>query len=162
MELVENGKTAPNFTYVDINGDSISLHNLKGNVIALDFWAIWCKPCIAQMPDFEKLKSKYKGKDIRFISISSGKDIDQWRNFVLKNEWKDIQLFTGSPFGEPQIYYTLDYMPTAALKGTDINPLLPNIPRYVIIDKDLKIHNNKAPKPGSEEMDGIIQSLLEK
>lgn len=165
LKLVENGKTAPNFTYVDIHGDSISLHDLKGNIIVLDFWATWCKPCVAQMPEFENLKERFAGDDIQFISISADFDIEKWHNFLKEKDWKDIQLYAGDLKGKPQLYYTLNYMPdmpnvTLNIKEKDTKPLVTSIPRYVVIDKDLKIHNNKAPKPGSAEMDAILKGLL--
>jgi uncharacterized protein (TIGR03435 family) len=49
---------------------AVSLNDLKGNVIVLEFWATWCVPCIPALNHFNELSEKFKGKPVRFIAIT--------------------------------------------------------------------------------------------
>ncbi|MEW6104282.1 MAG: TlpA disulfide reductase family protein [bacterium] len=53
---------APDFTLPAINDNNLTLSSLKGKVIILDFWATWCPPCRAEIPDFIELQNEYEGK----------------------------------------------------------------------------------------------------
>ncbi|WP_293931833.1 TlpA disulfide reductase family protein [Sphingobacterium sp. UBA6645] len=53
-------KPAPDFEVKDIHGNSVSLANLKGKTVILDFWATWCQPCVASFPGMQKAVDYYK------------------------------------------------------------------------------------------------------
>lgn len=63
------GKKASNFIAYDINGNKISLADLKGKIIVLNFWFTACKPCMVEIPKLNKLVDKYN-KNVHFISIT--------------------------------------------------------------------------------------------
>jgi thiol-disulfide isomerase/thioredoxin len=67
-------RSAPNFTLKTPSGESLSLDSLKGKVILVDFWATWCKPCIASMPDIQKFHEKYQSKGLVVLGISIDDD----------------------------------------------------------------------------------------
>jgi uncharacterized protein (TIGR03435 family) len=52
------------------NENTVSLNDLKGNVVVLEFWATWCVPCIPALIHFNELSDKFKGKPVRFIAIT--------------------------------------------------------------------------------------------
>ena len=60
---------APQFTLVDQNGVSHSLSDYKGKTIFLNFWATWCPPCKAEMPEIQSLYEDWKGKYRRLIVL---------------------------------------------------------------------------------------------
>lgn len=67
------GVTAPNFKAMTINGHTIELHKLKGQVVFLNFWGTKCEPCIEEIPGFNKLVSHYARKKVKFIAIGGDK-----------------------------------------------------------------------------------------
>jgi thiol-disulfide isomerase/thioredoxin len=54
----------------DINGVKFNLENLKGKVIVLNFWFTQCKPCVAEFPQLNNLKEKYKNQDVEFFAVT--------------------------------------------------------------------------------------------
>lgn len=59
-----------NMSFKDIDGKKVSLSDFKGKVIILDFWATWCVPCKAEIPDFIALQAKYGGQGLQVIGLS--------------------------------------------------------------------------------------------
>ena len=55
---------------VDLDGNSIDLKDLKGKTVFLNFWATWCKPCIAEMPDIDAAAKMLKDEDFVFLAAS--------------------------------------------------------------------------------------------
>jgi cytochrome c biogenesis protein CcmG/thiol:disulfide interchange protein DsbE len=71
LKLSASGQVqAPAFTVTDINGKTISLSQYRGKVLFLNFWATWCPPCRAEIPDFVDVYSQYKTKGLEIIGIS--------------------------------------------------------------------------------------------
>ena len=56
---------------VDLEGNEINLDDEKGNVVILNLWATWCKPCIAEFESLEKSKEKFIGKKVKIFAISN-------------------------------------------------------------------------------------------
>ena len=63
------GKKAPDFALKDVNGNTVSLDDLKGKVVLLDFWAVWCGPCQQSLPFFQALADKYASKGLEVIGL---------------------------------------------------------------------------------------------
>ena len=65
------------------DGKPRSLADYKGKVVLLDFWGVWCGPCINGMPSLERLKQKYEPRGVVFLSIHTpGEDIGRVRRFL--------------------------------------------------------------------------------
>jgi thiol-disulfide isomerase/thioredoxin len=65
------GNPAPDFTVKDwINSDPFSLSELQGNVVLLEFWATWCKPCHSMFPKIKKLHNDYKDKGLSVVALT--------------------------------------------------------------------------------------------
>jgi thiol-disulfide isomerase/thioredoxin len=76
-EVNLRGKAAPAFTLVDLEGKKVSLAELKGHPVLVNFWATWCAPCKLEMPWFEEFHTKYAPQGLQILGISMddvGKD----------------------------------------------------------------------------------------
>lgn len=65
---------APNFTLKSNNGKNIKLSELRGQVVLINFWASWCGPCRQEMPELNKLYSKYKKLGFTILGINVEED----------------------------------------------------------------------------------------
>jgi thiol-disulfide isomerase/thioredoxin len=61
--------TAPNFTVLDENGNSVRLSDYRGKPVVLNFWATWCYYCKVEMPDFNQAYQKYP--DVQFLMVNA-------------------------------------------------------------------------------------------
>lgn len=65
------GKALPDFELKDIKGNTVNSGNLRGKIVYINFWSVTCSPCIAEMPDLNKLVKKYRNnKQVVFIAIA--------------------------------------------------------------------------------------------
>ena len=60
---LEKGQFAPDFTLYNIQGEPVTLSDLRGKKVVLNFWATWCPPCEAEMPHMQKYYEKYRETD---------------------------------------------------------------------------------------------------
>ena len=61
---------APAFELKDIHGRTVRLSDYKGKVVLLNFWATWCAPCRAEMPDLVKLQNDYQSKGLQVVGVT--------------------------------------------------------------------------------------------
>lgn len=71
-------------TMKDMNGADYKLADLKGKVILVNFWASWCAPCLAEIPEFIKVREEYHDKGFEIIGISTDDSPEQLRAFAEK------------------------------------------------------------------------------
>ncbi|MCG6989178.1 MAG: TlpA family protein disulfide reductase [Gemmatimonadetes bacterium] len=68
--VAENG-TAPDFTVKTLNGGKLSLSDLRGHVVLVNFWATWCPPCRLEIPGFQRVYQDYKDKGFTVVGLST-------------------------------------------------------------------------------------------
>jgi len=135
------GDMAADFTAVDVNGNTVKLSNLRGKVIYVDLWATWCGPCLAEMPHYEELKTKYKDNPgITFVSLSIDDNISLWKGSVANRKAGGYQWLINR-------------------NKLDAYNIV-SIPRVLLIDKNFKMVDMNAPAPSSKKLPGLINELL--
>ena len=90
------GKQAINFNVKDLDGNDLSLEKYRGNVILLDFWAVWCRPCIAEMPNVKGVYEKYKDDNFQIIGISLDNNRNTLVGYLEKEGIAWPQVFDGN------------------------------------------------------------------
>ncbi|MCX7985056.1 MAG: TlpA family protein disulfide reductase [Bacteroidetes bacterium] len=135
-------KKAPNFQLYDADGKMYELSKLRGKVVVLNFWATWCPPCRAEIPDFISVYSKYKEKGVEFIGIALDKE-----------GWKPVKNFVSRAginypivLGTPQV--------VQAYGGIEA------IPTTFIVDKEGNIAGHRVGLLRGAELEKAIQQLL--
>jgi cytochrome c biogenesis protein CcmG/thiol:disulfide interchange protein DsbE len=80
------GFPAPNFTLKDLSGRNITLNAVtaRNKVTLLNFWATWCAPCRAEIPDFVKLYGKYSSRRVTVLAVNLREQPRTVKRFVTK------------------------------------------------------------------------------
>ena len=138
----EDGMVAPEIKGVTPTGDSLYLSNFKGKIVYIDVWATWCGPCIKEFPAARRLQNEF-GKDNRvvFLYVSVDKDSNKWQQYLKDNQLSGIHINSGDG------NFLRDYR-------------LSGIPQYILVDKDGRISNIKAPEPSSVVLRDEIYNLM--
>lgn len=155
-----SGSPALDMDYESIEGANISMDDLKGKVVFLDFWASYCGYCVSQIPEISKLQEKYP--EIAVVRVSVDDRESAWLNASQKHQITGYNLWANG-MSYPADNYTLDlfYFDANKLNGLPASFELSNpIPGYVLIDQKGDIVTNWAPEPGTEELDELIKNLL--
>ena len=77
---------APDFSFTTSAGEYLSLEEMRGKVVVLDFWGTWCPPCVESVPSLRSLHKRYaKEPSFVLIGISSDSEEEPWREFIDKN-----------------------------------------------------------------------------
>ena len=91
------GQVLPDFSssVVDLEGNPISLAEYRGKIVLLDFWAVWCGPCLGEIPRIKALYEKYHDKGFDVISVSLDEDEAALRQYIKENEMPWRHIFDG-------------------------------------------------------------------
>jgi len=76
------GNLAANFTLQDLEGKVVSLSDFKGQPVIINFWATWCGPCEAEMPDIHQAYLKHKADGLVVLAVDMAEHPDTVRSFI--------------------------------------------------------------------------------
>ncbi|MDQ2795024.1 MAG: TlpA family protein disulfide reductase [Bacteroidota bacterium] len=133
---VKEGLPAPAFTLLNNEGRQVSLNDLRGKVVYLDFWGTWCAPCMQEMPVSHALKQKFEGRDVAFVYISVGDKPEKWQQVLAAQHLtgpNSIHLRSPEHDDVANRYQVQSY------------------PTYWLIGRDGRIINRTAPRPSTGE-----------
>ncbi len=158
-------RAAPDIKLPSPDGKEYALSDLKGNVVLLDFWASWCRPCRAENPNVVKIYNKYKDQGFTVFSVSlDGIDTRSAARYKgdanrlkeatnsQKKRWEDAIAQDGLLWD----YHVSDLKKweCAPAKAYGVN----SIPRTFLIDKDGKIAAMNLR--GAEQIEEVLLTLL--
>lgn len=86
LEGLRPGNTAPDLELTTPQGKTLKLSSLRGKIVLIDFWAAWCKPCRAEVPNLKKLYQQYHAKGFEIYSISIDQTRDAWLQAVQEDK----------------------------------------------------------------------------
>ncbi|RKP50006.1 TlpA family protein disulfide reductase [Cohnella endophytica] len=132
---------AEDFKLVDLEGKEVSLTDLRGKYVYLNFWATWCKWCKKEMPDLKEVYDNHQTDDIVFLTVNVGED--------QSSAWKYMN-DNGYPF---RVLLDSDKSVTRAYG-------IRSIPVSLFIDKEGKISHKRTGAMNKEEMEIAIQEML--
>lgn len=137
------GQDAPDIRLTSPSGKEYALSDLKGQIVLLDFWASWCRPCRSENPNVVKVYEKYKSQGFTVFSVSLDSNRDRWDAAIQQDKlsWpyhvSDLQKWKSAP---------------AAVYGVR------SIPRAFLIDKDGKIAATTVR--GAAQLEEELKKLL--
>jgi len=140
-------KEAPSFSLVNREGKTVSLADLKGKVVVLDFWATWCGPCVMSFPGMQAAVNKYKDdKEVEFLFIDTWQREENYKElveqFITKNNYTFHVLF--------------DEMKDRT-KATTTAYGVKGIPHKVVIDKEGFIRFESSG--GGSDVEKIVNEM---
>lgn len=136
------GAEAPEYRTVTLTGDTVALDSLRGRVVLLNAWAIWCPPCIEEMPVLRDMHRRYEAQGLVVVGLHSGSEgLGRARTFLKM--------------------FDIDY-PNAAERWDRADALLgvqQGLPRSVLIDREgVVVRRWIGPMKFEQEM---IEAVLE-
>ncbi|MDQ0107144.1 thiol-disulfide isomerase/thioredoxin [Chitinophaga terrae (ex Kim and Jung 2007)] len=146
-EKTAAGKPMLDFKMNDPAGKPLSVKDLAGKIVVLDFWASWCAPCIGFIPKLREHYANYSNKGVAFVSVSVDENKEKWKEAMSFHpmEWKQVVAAGG--FSD-----TEGVKPLFNIKG---------IPYLIIVDR----HGNIAASLDGyhkEELGKVLEDLVNK
>ena len=81
-QVLRSGDRVPDFTLVDLSGDTVRFSDLQGQAVVLNFWATWCPPCRREMPLLDAIHKEYESRGLSVVGIDVGEDRGAVRRYV--------------------------------------------------------------------------------
>lgn len=82
VAVLADGDKAPDFTLVDLDGNTHRLSDYKGQGVFLNFWGTWCEPCKKEMPAMERQYQAYKDLGVQVLAINIAQSEFEVNNFI--------------------------------------------------------------------------------
>jgi len=134
------GADAPSFNLPNTMGQTVSLENYKGKPVYLNFWASWCRPCLAKMGRLKRIEPELEASGVQVLNISVDSDETNWKNLIAERNLPGEHVL--APLGIKS-KVAFDY-------GVRV------LPHYFIVDSSGRF----ARKPEGKTMEELKKTLL--
>lgn len=112
---------APDFSLESLNGETVTLSELRGNVVIIDFWATWCSPCLKSLPSLHAVVDRHQDRGVVLLLVSLDRTGKRAWDYLVENGYST----------DTALWESLD----AAREVKDLFGVV-GIPRTFIIDRD--------------------------
>jgi cytochrome c biogenesis protein CcmG, thiol:disulfide interchange protein DsbE len=82
QSAVDVGQAAPDFTVPSFPTGQVRLHNRRGRVVLVNFWATWCPPCVEESPSLQKFAELMRNQGVEVLGISVDQDPAALQKFI--------------------------------------------------------------------------------
>jgi thiol-disulfide isomerase/thioredoxin len=134
---------APALALKDLRGRTVRLSDYRGKVVLLNFWATWCPPCRAEMPDLVKWQREFRGKGLQVIGIT-----------YPPTEWSEVRQFIRSVGVNYPILI-------GTLKTKALFDAAETLPITIVIDREGNVRERIEGILLNEEFEQKIKPLLQ-
>jgi len=133
------GDVAPDFELTLVNGQKVSLADLRGQVVVINLWATWCVPCRAELPELDTYYKVHKSDGLRVFAVTT-------ENSVSEKQLKDL-------------FRVMTIEPIHKLKGP-YGSIGNAVPSNFVIDRAGKVRYAKASAFNRDTLNALLQPLL--
>lgn len=82
VSVLKAGDKAPDFSLVDLEGNTHKLSDYKGQGVFLNFWGTWCKPCAKEMPAMDRQYEQFKDQGVQVLAVNIAQSEFEVQNFA--------------------------------------------------------------------------------
>ena len=143
LKKLGNGASAPDLTLQTLDGKTLSLKDLRGKIVLIDFWASWCGPCMGEMPNVKNLYAKYHERGLEVLGVSMDNKKEAWVKSIEKEQLPWLQVSSLLGMGRCPVGKSYEVLA---------------IPKFYIIDREGKII---AKDLRGEDLAQKVSSLFE-
>ena len=146
LSAVYGRPAATDFEVERVDGTQVSLSDLKGRVVLVNFWATWCPPCRQEMPGIERAWSTLRSEGLEVLAVNVSESRDTVRGFLAETGLAEDFRLVLDPGG-------------AAMKAMEVRGL----PTTIIVDKEGRsVYSAMGPREfDSPHIIGLMRELLE-
>ena len=133
------GRLAPDFTLTDLDGNSVTLSDFRGKTVFINFWATWCPPCRAEMPEIEAVYQEYKNQDVVVIGVDIRENESEVRQCVEEDDFSWI--FVLDTTGAVSASYAITAIPTSffldeegVIQSAQIGPMTGRVMEELLVE----------------------------
>jgi peroxiredoxin len=120
QSTLKAGTPFPGFSEKGVDGKPLSLADYKGKVVLIDFWATWCPPCRAEIPNVVAAYKKYHSQGFEVIGVSLDQDQDQLLSYTKGHDMAWRQFFDGQGWqNKLAVRYGIQSIPATYLLDTN-------------------------------------------
>jgi thiol-disulfide isomerase/thioredoxin len=112
-------RMAPAFAVTTLDGKHMSLDDLQGKVVLIDFWATWCEPCREALPHLRDTAKKFEGQPLVILSVSLDSDDKKWKEYIANNGMTWLHYRDGGFTGTVSKLYGVTAIPHTFTIDTD-------------------------------------------